>query len=61
MFMFLKVCLECSHGGVKDGKSHCGREAVYSHLTRYVQQEAMEYYLEHTMFEELPAKMVGNE
>ena len=47
--MFLKVCLECSHGGVEDGKSHCGREAVYSHLTRCVQQKAIEYYLEHVV------------
>jgi hypothetical protein len=34
--------------------------AVYSHLTRCVQQKAMEYYLEHTVIEELPVKMVGN-
>ena len=58
--MFLKVCLECSYGCVADGKSHCGREAVYSHLTRFVQQKAIEYYLGHAVFEEPPVKMVAN-
>ena len=59
--MLLKVCLECSHGGVEDGKSHCGSEAVYSHLTRCVQQKAIDYYLENAVLEEPPVKMVGNE
>jgi hypothetical protein len=40
--------------------NECGREVVYSHLARCVQQKAMEYYLEHTTFEELPVIMAGN-
>ena len=44
--MLLPVCMECAHGGVKDGLSHCGREAVYSYLTNCIHKVALEDYLE---------------
>lgn len=49
--MLLQACTECRHGGVKEGKSHCQREAVYSHLTNCIQKKALVYYLEQTIVE----------
>ncbi|TYO98368.1 hypothetical protein EDC39_107169 [Geothermobacter ehrlichii] len=37
--MYLAVCSDCQYGGEKDGKSHCGKESVYSYLTRCIQVE----------------------
>jgi len=51
--MILPVCVACDHGGEKDGRSHCGREAVYSSLTRCVQRLALEDYLKMNASEEL--------
>jgi hypothetical protein len=44
--MIIPVCTECRHGGEKEGRSHCQKEAVYSYLTRCIQLKALEYYLE---------------
>ena len=49
--MLLQDCMVCMFGAEKDGKNHCGREAVYSYLTRCIQLKAMEYYLENAMVE----------
>ncbi|MHB8708485.1 MAG: hypothetical protein ACYC9I_06385 [Desulfuromonadales bacterium] len=46
--MLLSACLECPHGGIREGKSHCRRETVYSYLTRCIQQKALADYLERT-------------
>lgn len=43
--MILSVCENCVHGCVRDGRSHCGREAVYSSLTNCIQRLALEDYL----------------
>jgi len=56
--MLLQACVECKFGGEKDDKSHCGREAVYSYLTRCIQLKAMGYYLENAVVE---CEMVGNQ
>lgn len=58
--MLLSVCRDCRHGGVKDGKSHCGREAVYSHLTNCIQKKALAYYLEQMVVRE-PVRAVANQ
>lgn len=50
--MLLQACTDCRHGGVKEGKSHCGRESVYSHLTNCIQKKALAYYLEQTAVED---------
>jgi hypothetical protein len=54
--MSLLVCHECSHGAVKKGQSYCSREAVYSRLTRCMQQKVLASFLEHQSMNELPAK-----
>ena len=56
--MLLQACVACKFGGEKDDKSHCGREAVYSYLTRCIQLKAMGYYLENAVVE---CEMVGNQ
>ncbi len=43
--MYLKVCQECQYGAVKDNKSHCNRESVYSYLTNCISKRALDYYL----------------
>lgn len=59
--MYLPVCHECSHGETKDAQSYCSREAVYSRLTRCMQQKALESFLEHQSVSELPAKLASNQ
>jgi hypothetical protein len=59
--LLLQVCVDCNYGAEKDGKSHCGREAVYSYLTRCIQLKAMEYYQENAAVEEESLGMVGNQ
>ena len=44
--MIIPVCTKCRFGGEKEGRSHCGKEAIYSYLTRCIQLKALEYYLE---------------
>ena len=56
--MILQTCVACKSGAEKDGKSHCGREAVYSYLTRCIQLKAIEYYLENAVVE---CEMVGSQ
>jgi hypothetical protein len=58
--MFLPVCHECSHGDVKEEQSFCSREAVYSRLSRCMQQKALASFLEQQSVDELPLKIVGN-
>jgi hypothetical protein len=58
--MYFSECINCRHGSDQDGKSHCGKEAVYSHLTRCLQQKAMEYYLEQKTVANLQVELVGN-
>ena len=59
--MFLPVCHDCSHGDVKEDQSYCSREAVYSRLTRCMQQKALASFLEHQSVDEMPAKAVSNQ
>ena len=51
--MFLQICLECAHGGEKNGRSHCGKEAIYSSLTNCIQRIALADYLERHSVEDL--------
>ncbi|MFO7577398.1 MAG: hypothetical protein R6W66_06690 [Pelovirga sp.] len=44
--MYLPVCERCRHGAVKNNKSHCQRESVYSYLTNCIQRRALDEYLE---------------
>lgn len=44
--MILTICENCKHGSIKNGQSHCGKEALYSHLTGCIRQQALEEYLE---------------
>ena len=57
--MLLQACTECRHGGERDGKSHCGREAIYSHLTNCIQKKALKYYLEQMTVEAGSAEAVA--
>jgi hypothetical protein len=59
--MILQVCVDCTHGAVKDGRSHCGREAVYGYLTNCIQKVALEDFLERNSVSEFPVEMVGNQ
>lgn len=59
--MLLQACTECRHGGVKEGKSHCQRESVYSHLTNCIQKKALGYYLEQTAVREPEMVAVVNQ
>ena len=59
--MYLTVCHDCSHGDVKEDQSFCSREAVYSRLTRCMQQKALESFLEQQSVTELPLKVAGNQ
>ena len=59
--MYLPVCLECSYGDVKSDQSFCSREAVYSRLTRCVQQKALTSYIERQSVDELPMKIAKNQ
>jgi hypothetical protein len=59
--MILKVCQECAHGGVQDGQSHCGREAVFSYLTQCIQRVALADYLRRNGQQEPALEMVGNQ
>jgi hypothetical protein len=47
----------CAHGGVKDGRSHCGREAIYSHLKKCIQRTVLEDFLERNRVGEVPMEM----
>ena len=51
--MYISACQKCRFGGEKDGRSHCVKESVYSHLTRCIQLKALEYYLERETVAEL--------
>ena len=59
--MFLPVCHDCSYGDVKNDQSFCSREAVYSRLSRCMQQKALESFLEEQSVAELPLKVAGNQ
>ena len=59
--MVLAVCSDCVHGGAKDGKSHCGKESIYSYLTKCIQAVALEDYLERNKRDEMPADLAGNQ
>ena len=59
--MFLTVCHDCPHGDEKDGQSYCSREAVYSRLTRCMQQKALASFLEHQSVDVLPVKVASNQ
>jgi len=43
--MILNICENCKHGTVKHGRSHCGKEHVYSHLTACLRYKALEQFL----------------
>lgn len=45
--MIFNVCKTCEHGGLRDGRSHCGKEMVYSHLTCCIGKKALEFFIEH--------------
>ena len=44
--MKLSICESCKHGDEKNGKSHCGKEYLYSHLTSCIQEQALAAFLE---------------
>lgn len=59
--MILSVCVACVYGSVKDGRSHCGREAVYSYLTNCIQKVALKDYIERHSVSEDSLEVVGNQ
>jgi hypothetical protein len=61
--MYLPVCEACRHGAVKNNKSLCQRESVYSYLTNCIQRRALDEYLERhasaAVTTDATAEMVG--
>jgi hypothetical protein len=43
--MYLEVCEGCSHHTIKEGNSHCGKEACYSYLAKCIQRKALAEFL----------------
>ena len=43
--MYLEVCEGCSHHTIKEGNSHCGKEACYSYLAKCIQRQALAEFL----------------
>ncbi len=43
--MYLGVCQGCSHHTIKEGNSHCGKEACYSYLAKCIQRKALAEFL----------------
>lgn len=43
--MKLNVCENCKHGDELHGKSHCTKEALFSHLTNCVREKALGEFL----------------
>jgi len=59
--MLLQISNEFTYGGEKNGKSHCRRESVYSHLSRCIQKKSIESFLEQNGRETVLAEVAFNQ
>lgn len=49
--MKLRICEECQHGGELNGRSHCGKEAIFSELTNCIRAKAIAAFIQNNAVE----------